>query len=198
MLNGGSAKHKSTHSGSHWLSSSMLSPQMIWFGCTIRRALYVRTRARPPLSAPRNNCRRRRIEASPLVWASFRAFIVRYNRRSRVPGMNRDVLRIIDANANRAREALRVVEDYARFVLDEGAISAGLKQIRHDLAATLATVVSDAIYHRDTPGDVGTGTKTGSELAREDVGDVVTAAGKRLGEALRTIEEYAKTFDPHV
>jgi thiamine-phosphate pyrophosphorylase len=112
--------------------------------------------------------------------------------------MNHDVLRIIDANANRAREALRVLEDYARFVLDEGAISAGLKQIRHDLVATLATVVSDAIYHRDTPGDVGTGTKTGSELAREDVGHVVTAAGKRLGEALRTIEEYAKTFDPHV
>ena len=43
------------------------------------------------------------------------------------------VLRLLDANFNRAREALRVIEDYARFVLNDGAISSGLKQIRHDL-----------------------------------------------------------------
>src|SRR4029078_4693746 len=31
---------------------------------------------------------------------------------------------------------------------------------------------------------------------REDVAHVVTAAGKRLGEALRTMEEYLKTSSP--
>ncbi len=106
------------------------------------------------------------------------------------------VLRLIDANANRAREGLRVLEDYARFILDAGPISADLKQCRHDLAAALADVLSDAILWRDTPHDVGTANKTSAEGVRQDVGHVVTAAGKRLGEALRAIEEYLKTINP--
>jgi len=64
--------------------------------------------------------------------------------------------------------------------------------------AQVGVVVSgpDAILHRDTPGDVGTQTKIVTEQTREDVAHVVVAAGKRLGEALRTIEEYLKTSDP--
>jgi thiamine-phosphate pyrophosphorylase len=106
------------------------------------------------------------------------------------------VLRILDANCNRAREALRVIEDYARFVLNDDTTCAGLKQLRHDLQEATATFTDTAILHRDTPGDVGTSTKVSSELSRDDVAHVVTAAGKRLGEALRTIEEYLKTVDP--
>ena len=45
--------------------------------------------------------------------------------------MNGPTLRILDANANRAREALRVLEDYARFVLNDPTLSADLKSIRH-------------------------------------------------------------------
>ena len=33
--------------------------------------------------------------------------------------MNGPLLRLLDANANRAREALRVLEDYTRFVLND-------------------------------------------------------------------------------
>ena len=99
--------------------------------------------------------------------------------------MNGPVLRILDANANRAREALRVIEDYARFVLNDDALSGSLKDLRHDFATATAGFVSDAILYRDTPGDVGTQTKTVSEQTREDVAHVVVAAGKRLGEALR-------------
>jgi thiamine-phosphate pyrophosphorylase len=109
--------------------------------------------------------------------------------------MNASVMRILDANANRAREALRVIEDYARFAIDQQAMAAELKQVRHDLAEATAGFVADAILHRDTPGDVGTGNKTPSERRREDLRHVVTAAGKRLGEALRTMEEYLKTID---
>jgi thiamine-phosphate pyrophosphorylase len=104
-----------------------------------------------------------------------------------------NVFRLLDANANRAREALRVMEDYARFVLDDGTTAAALKQIRHDLTAL---VPADAIYFRDTPGDVGTTNKTEAELVRQDLAAVVTAAGKRLGEALRAIEEFLKTTRP--
>ncbi|HYO09762.1 MAG TPA: thiamine phosphate synthase [Tepidisphaeraceae bacterium] len=110
--------------------------------------------------------------------------------------MNGPALRILDANANRAREALRVIEDYARFALDDDALCGSLKQVRHDLATATATLLGDAILHRDTPGDVGTAIKTPAEREREDVAHVVVAAGKRLGEALRTIEEYLKALDP--
>jgi thiamine-phosphate pyrophosphorylase len=109
--------------------------------------------------------------------------------------MNGAVLRLLDANANRAREALRVLEDYTRFVRDDADLSERLKTIRHELTGVLASFLADAILWRDTPNDVGTTIKTPAEGVREDVWHVVTAAGKRLGEALRAIEEYLKTLD---
>lgn len=110
--------------------------------------------------------------------------------------MNGSILRLLDANANRAREGLRVIEDYARFVLNDDGLCAELKDLRHCLTEATHGFVADAILHRDTPGDVGTDNKADAELRREDAAHVVTAAGKRLGEALRTIEEYLKTADP--
>jgi thiamine-phosphate pyrophosphorylase len=119
-----------------------------------------------------------------------------YNRPVVAGEMNSAIQRLIDANANRAREALRVLEDYARFVLDSPQLCGPLKSLRHDLSQTLRSWVADAIIHRDTPGDVGTNIKTAAESKRADMSDVVTAAGKRLGEALRTIEEFLKTASP--
>jgi thiamine-phosphate pyrophosphorylase len=106
------------------------------------------------------------------------------------------ILRLIDANANRAREALRVLEDYARFVLESEALCAGLKGIRHELSQSLRPWLDEAIIHRDTPGDLGTTIKTDSERTRPDLSAVIIAAGKRAGEALRAIEEFLKTASP--
>jgi thiamine-phosphate pyrophosphorylase len=117
-----------------------------------------------------------------------------YNRSPVAIPLNGAVLRLLDANANRAREGLRVVEDFARFVLNDRELSAALKELRHNFAGILGPILGEAILHRDTPGDVGTGITTQAEQRREDVADVVTAAGKRLGEALRAIEEYLKTI----
>ncbi|MGH7214234.1 MAG: thiamine phosphate synthase [Tepidisphaeraceae bacterium] len=108
------------------------------------------------------------------------------------------VLRVLDANADRAREALRVIEDYARFVLDDPELSGRLKQLRHDLTDALGAFVQDAILCRDTPGDVGTTNKTPSELTRQNIAHVVTAAGRRLGEALRSLEEFTKVLNPAI
>jgi thiamine-phosphate pyrophosphorylase len=110
--------------------------------------------------------------------------------------MNGSVLRILDANLNRAREALRVLEDYARFALDDSRSCAALKQLRHELADATGSIVKDAILHRDTPRDVGTDIRTHAEQSRESASHVVVAAGKRLGESLRVVEEYLKTLDP--
>jgi thiamine-phosphate pyrophosphorylase len=109
---------------------------------------------------------------------------------------DRSVLRVLDANANRAREALRVLEDTARFILNRADLCAELKSIRHSLTEILLPYLPDAILQRDTPGDVGTGIKTDAEKTRSDTQAVATAAGKRLGEALRTIEEFLKTVEP--
>ncbi len=110
--------------------------------------------------------------------------------------MNGPVLRLLDANANRAREALRVIEDYARFILNSESLCADLKTLRHDLTTATQRILADAIYHRDTPGDVGTLISTPGEAARADLSHVVIAAGKRLGEALRAIEEGLKVVSP--
>ncbi|MEO1236902.1 MAG: thiamine phosphate synthase, partial [Planctomycetota bacterium] len=103
------------------------------------------------------------------------------------------VARLIDANANRAREALRVMEDAARFLLNDADLSADLKTLRHDLAAALTTI-PNLTANRDTPGDVGTTLTTPREHFRGSVADVAVAAGKRLSEALRSIEEFTKTL----
>lgn len=108
--------------------------------------------------------------------------------------MDPAVARIIDANANRAREALRVIEDHARFVLDDRAVSAAVKSLRHDLVAVLShESFRDILRARDTEHDVGRSIATEAEYRRDDAGDVAAAAVKRAGEALRTLEEYAKT-----
>jgi len=105
-----------------------------------------------------------------------------------------NVQRLLDANANRAREALRVMEDAARFLLDDAAMARSLKGLRHDLTAAVRSLGGVELY-RDTPGDVGTAITTESERSRRSTVDVARAAGKRLGEALRCLEEYAKLSD---
>jgi thiamine-phosphate pyrophosphorylase len=105
--------------------------------------------------------------------------------------------RLLDAVANRAREALRVLEDYTRFVLDDRLLSGELKQMRHDLTAVLRELPGEwLLAHRDTPGDVGTQITTESEGNRYDITDVVRAGCKRLQEALRSLEEFGKLHSP--
>lgn len=104
-------------------------------------------------------------------------------------------LRILDAASNRAREALRVMEDVTRFGLDSPALSADLKAARHDLQAALGALGLDPrllLESRDTPGDVGTAISTRAEASRPDLPSVAAAASGRLTEALRTMEEMAK------
>jgi thiamine-phosphate pyrophosphorylase len=104
-----------------------------------------------------------------------------------------DTARILDAAANRAREALRVVEDYCRFVLDDAFLSGELKRLRHELASALGELPAAwLLTARDTLGDVGTAISTPQESQRQSLTAVVEANLKRLQEALRSLEEYGK------
>ena len=78
-----------------------------------------------------------------------------------------DTLRIIDAAANRAREGLRVVEDFARFSLDDPHLTGLLKNCRHRLTESLKIIEPvDLLSARDTVQDVGTDISTTAEMQR--------------------------------
>ena len=71
----------------------------------------------------------------------------------RAVGENAEIhlLRIIDAAANRAREGLRVVEDYVRFALDDRHLTEQLKRLRHNLAAALGRLPAGYCLARGKP-----------------------------------------------
>jgi thiamine-phosphate pyrophosphorylase len=104
--------------------------------------------------------------------------------------MERAGYRIIDANFNRAREALRVIEDYCRFSLNCAGLSGRAKQMRHLLSSAIAQLnAGQLLASRDTPGDVGVGQTIENAIGRTDLKDSLTAACKRLPEALRVLAE---------
>jgi len=107
------------------------------------------------------------------------------------------ILRILDANLNRAAEGLRVVEEYTRFVLNDAHLTNICKSLRHDLMATAAGFLPQLRLSeaRDTLADVGTNARTAGEYLRRDSDEVAAASHKRVEQALRCLEEYTKTFD---
>jgi thiamine-phosphate pyrophosphorylase len=107
-----------------------------------------------------------------------------------------DLGRILDASVNRAREGLRVVEDYVRFVLDDPGLTRRLKDVRHRFAQAERGLDANLLFgSRDTRGDVGTHIMTVSEQIRENPRAVLAANFKRTQEALRSLEEYSKLVD---
>ncbi len=106
------------------------------------------------------------------------------------------VARILDANANRAREALRVVEEFVRFDLEDARLVERIKTLRHELS-TLVRWPSMArlAVARDAAGDVGRTVETESEFHRADARAVASASMSRVTEALRALEEYSKPVD---
>lgn len=104
-----------------------------------------------------------------------------------------------DAAFNRAREGLRVMEDLARFILDEQNLVTSLKQMRHELTSLSGRWPGlSMVLSRDAAGDVGTAVTTPGEAERGCLRDVAAAAGRRSTEALRSLEELAKVDVPEL
>jgi thiamine-phosphate pyrophosphorylase len=114
------------------------------------------------------------------------------------PAARAEAARILDAAANRAREAARVVEDYCRFALNDAFLTGRLKQLRHDLATALGELPAGLLEARETQRDVGTDLTTETEQRRHSLRAVVQANLKRLQEALRSLEEYSKLHSPRL
>jgi len=117
--------------------------------------------------------------------------------RQEAAGDQTATLRILDAAANRAREGLRVLEDYARFALDDPHLTRRLKESRHALRQALDGLPAEALLRsRDTQSDVGTAISTPAEILRRSPADVAAAAFKRAQEAVRSLEEFGKLLSP--
>jgi thiamine-phosphate pyrophosphorylase len=113
--------------------------------------------------------------------------------------MDLAAVRIVDANLNRAREALRVIEDYARFARGAAEAAAAAKQMRHELRELADALGRETrLTFRDSAADVGRALTTEREQSRTDLDDVVAAAFGRLTEAARSIAEYGKLLDPQL
>jgi len=97
--------------------------------------------------------------------------------------------RIIDVNLNRATEALRVIEEIARFYLDNEDLCTQLKYLRHELAKVIDSNYADLLKSRDTEGDVGTSVV--NKTKKQDILDIFKANFKRLQQALRVLAEYS-------
>jgi thiamine-phosphate pyrophosphorylase len=111
--------------------------------------------------------------------------------------MDQHHLRLIDANANRAREGIRTAEDYIRFQVGETYWSRSLKTIRRSITELLQQHFSDRdlLSSRNVSGDPG---KPGdcnlkSSVERKVEPKSVAHRGLKRGqEALRVLEEYMR------
>lgn len=111
----------------------------------------------------------------------------------------REIYRVMDANLNRAREGLRVLEEIARFILEDPDLTLRLKNMRHEItraAGDLPGGTAELVRARDAAGDVGSTSWTPGEKTRNGLSSLVLANIKRVQEAARVLEEFGKILAP--
>jgi len=101
------------------------------------------------------------------------------------------VLRILDANLDRTREGLRIIEEWCRFGLNNSDLTRECKHLRQEVGLWHTAELRAA---RNTSGDAGTELSHPQEEQRESVKSVLQANFCRVQEALRVIEEYGKLY----
>jgi thiamine-phosphate pyrophosphorylase len=99
-----------------------------------------------------------------------------------------ELFRVIDANLNRLKEGIRVVEDIIRYRDNNKTLSSKLKQLRHK---TRVDETTELLKYRNSINDVLRQT-TQSELNRTDIKSIIIANFKRAQESARVLEELYK------
>jgi len=99
--------------------------------------------------------------------------------------------RMIDANLNRLKEGLRVVEDICRYIHDDTLLTPQLKSLRHQLQKAYS---KDRLKYRDIEGDTQKASRK-SELLRTNLDDLVIANFSRAQESSRVLEEVFKLYN---
>jgi thiamine-phosphate pyrophosphorylase len=111
-------------------------------------------------------------------------------------GAPRSIRRLLDANANRALEGLRVCEDIVRFHYGAAALFGRMRALRHDTAGAVTALPLAPIELAQ------------ARQSRQDVGRAAPSAGvasldhllilnfQRVKESLRALEECARVIAP--
>ncbi len=111
------------------------------------------------------------------------------------PPSNNRIAQLIDANLDRAREGLRVLEDWCRFGLKREDFSISIKDWRHQLGACHQNIYRNA---RLTSLDPAMGVSHPLQKHRSTPDQIVIANSSRVQEALRVIEEFTRITDPNL
>ena len=104
-------------------------------------------------------------------------------------GERHSIARLLDANLNRAREGLRVVEDWCRLGLQRPELVAQLKDYRQRLGQCHLSALKQA---RHAASDPATGLAHPAQQERITPQQVVAANCARVQEALRVLEEFGR------
>ena len=105
--------------------------------------------------------------------------------------MTKDNLRLLDANLNRLREGIRVVEDIYRYIYNDKETASKLKELRH---ISRIDIYEDLLDSRDIKNDV-LKTSIKSEQNRTDLKSILIANFKRAQESSRVLEEFGKLIN---
>jgi thiamine-phosphate pyrophosphorylase len=100
--------------------------------------------------------------------------------------------RLLDANLNRLKEGIRVIEDINRYLYNDKVLSLQLKTLRHKLQQAYS---QQRLTHRDIENDVLKETIK-SELKRSNIDDLIIANFSRTQESARVLEECFKLTNP--
>ena len=99
-----------------------------------------------------------------------------------------ELFRVCDANLNRLKEGIRVIEDIVRYRDNNKKFASKLKDLRHK-ARVDETL--ELLKHRDSINDV-LKSSTKSELHRTNTIDIIISNFKRAQESSRVLEELYK------
>ena len=102
---------------------------------------------------------------------------------------NKLLFRTCDANINRFKEGLRVVEDILRYEFNSP-LAKELKNLRHIKIPNYEEV----IQYRDSQNDI-LKSSISSELKRESIKDIIISNLKRAQDSARVLEEIYKLSD---
>lgn len=108
----------------------------------------------------------------------------------------RRLLRVVDANANRALEGLRVCEDVARFCLESASLFTRCRRLRHAIAASVRRLPVEPhhlLRARASGHDVG---RRARAEASPSVERMLVMNLQRTKESLRVLEECARLLAP--
>lgn len=106
--------------------------------------------------------------------------------------VSQPTLRIIDANLNRISEGLRVLEDIARLLLNDRALTKQLKTMRHELVRSDWSFNQQLLQARNSESDVGINIEVPGEEKERELPVIAVANARRVQESLRTMEELTK------